>query len=152
VYEKLRESERMRLKMQNRLQHAQEDLRAARGEEPPSPRHGSNSFRSGKDSSDTYADAEHDKYPMYFTTALCMAAFLYVYDIPDVPPFERKLTNVIAPIVWTTAAATKHPALYKLLIVGNLVFFGYLTHMLVQWKREMAIGATAPSAAMTFAG
>ena len=38
------------------------------------------------------------------------------------------------------------------LIVGNLVFFGYLTHMLVQWKREMAIGATAPSAAMTFAG
>jgi hypothetical protein len=24
--------------------------------------------------------------------------------------------------------------------------------MLVQWKREMAIGATAPSAAMTFAG
>ena len=150
MYEKLRESERMRLKMQNRLQHAQEDLRAARGEEPPSPRHASNSFRSGKDSE--YADAEQDKYPMYFTTALCMAAFLYVYDIPDVLPFERKLTNVIAPIVWTTAAATKHPALYKLLIVGNLVFFGYLTHMLVQWKREMAIGATAPSAAMTFAG
>ena len=79
VYEKLRESERMRLKMQNRLAHAQEDLRAARGE-PPSPHSPGSSFRSGKDAD---ADYDHDKYPMYATTVLMCIALWYFYDLPD---------------------------------------------------------------------
>ena len=149
VYEKLRESERMRLKMQNRLAHAQEDLRAARGE-PPSPHSPGSSFRSGKDAD---ADYDHDKYPMYATTVLMCIALWYFYDLPDANVFDRKMAMIYAPVTWLLIIPAKHPALNKLLILFNLVFFGYLLHILVQWRRESAaISATAPSAAMTFAG
>ena len=149
MYEKLRESERMRLKMQNRLAHAQEDLRAARGE-PPSPHSPGSSFRSGKDAD---ADYDHDKYPMYATTVLMCIALWYFYDLPDANVFDRKMAMIYAPVTWLLVIPAKHPALNKLLILFNLVFFGYLLHILVQWRRESAaIGATAPSAAMTFAG
>lgn len=36
-----------------------------------------------------------------------------------------------------TVLGMKQPALNKILILGNLIFFGYLLHILVQHRREV---------------
>ena len=66
-----------------------------------------------------------------------------------VPAFDRKLA-MMAPGAWMTVLGMKHPALNKILILGNLVFFGYLLHILVQHRREPAgvVVGTAPSSAL----
>ena len=90
---------------------------------------------------------------MYATTVLMCIALWYFYDLPDANVFDRKMAMIYAPVTWLLVIPAKHPALNKLLILFNLVFFGYLLHILVQWRRESAaISAAAPSAAMTFAG
>ena len=44
-----------------------------------------------------------------------------------------------------TVLGMKHSALNKVLILGNLVFFGYLLHILVEHRRG---GALTPSSAL----
>jgi hypothetical protein len=149
VYEKLRESERMRNKMQHRLTAAQEELILSGNGVPESPRGslgqspGGWSGAKGKDDHEHDA-ADADKIPVYFTTFLCVAALLYFYDVPDVPAFDRKLA-MMAPGMWMTVLGMKHAALNKVLILGNLVFFGYLLHILVEHRRA---GGLTPSSAL----
>ena len=150
VYEKLRESERMRQKLQLRLTTAQEALAAARGktnqingrggapESPSTPR-----GDGGWDDVSNGGGNGGDTAPLYFTTLLCVGALLYFYDVPDVPAFDRKLA-MLAPGAWMSVIGLKHPALNKILILGNLVFFGYLTHIIVAHRREGSPGVSRP--------
>ena len=149
VYEKLRESERMRQKLQLRLTTAQEALAAARGktnqingrggapESPSTPR-----GDGGWDDVSNGGGNGGDTAPLYFTTLLCVGALLYFYDVPDVPAFDRKLA-MLAPGAWMSVIGLKHPALNKILILGNLVFFGYLTHIIVAHRREGSPGVSS---------
>ena len=100
----------------------------------------------GSDGDDRGA-GDGDKVPVYFTTMLCIISLLYFYDVPEVPAFDRKLA-MMAPGAWMTVLGAKHPALNKVLILGNLVFFGYLLHILVAHRREQAgvVGASPSSA------
>lgn len=153
VYEKLRESERMRSRMQHRLTVAQEELILSGSRVPESPQTPEGAGRDGdgwggKDRvvKDGGAD-DPDKIPVYVTTFMCVVALLYFYDVPEVPAFDRKLA-MLAPGAWMTAVGTKHPAMHKILILCNLVFFGYLLHILVQHRRDtLGVGA-APSSAL----
>jgi hypothetical protein len=152
VYEKLRESERMRQKLQLRLTTAQEALAAARGktnqingrggapESPSTPRGdgGWDDVGGGGGGGGNGGDTA----PLYFTTLLCVGALLYFYDVPDVPAFDRKLA-MLAPGAWMSVIGLKHPALNKILILGNLVFFGYLTHIIVAHRREGSPGVSS---------
>lgn len=153
VYEKLRDSERMRHKMQRRLTAAQEELILSGNRVPESPR-GSvlggergTSFKKAEDDWDSNQGknlVDHDKIPVYVTTFACVIALLYFYDINDAPAFDKKLA-MLAPGTWMTVLGMKRAALSKALICGNLVFFGYLVHILVQHKRELGM---APSSAI----
>ena len=149
MYEKLRESERMRNKMQLRLTAAQEELILSSNAVPESPRGSLGQSPGGLSGAKGRDDHEHDaadadKIPVYFTTFMCVAALLYFYDVPDVPAFDRKLA-MMAPGMWMTVLGMKHSALNKVLILGNLVFFGYLLHILVEHRRG---GALTPSSAL----
>ncbi len=144
MYEKLRESERMRNKMQHRLTAAQEELILSGNQVPESPRggvgvNGASPNASWKKEFDHDLDSDKsdaDKIPVYISTFLCVCALLYFYDIPDVPALDKKLA-MMAPGAWMTVLGMKQPALNKILILGNLIFFGYLLHILVQHRREV---------------
>jgi hypothetical protein len=108
VYEKLRESERARQKLQARLGSAQQELSAAatrasgsggavegEGEKGSAGSNGGGSgtplgsgvgavrWKGGRDRDD--ADAgDADKIPVYVTTLLVVGALLYFYDVPEV--------------------------------------------------------------------
>lgn len=58
---------------------------------------------------------------------------------------------MMAPGAWMTVLGMKHPALNKVLILANLVFFGYLLHILAQHRREQAgagVMGASPSSAL----
>lgn len=142
----------MRNRMQHRLTAAQEELILSGSRVPESPRTPGSAGKDGdgwggKDGDKDGGADDPDKVPVYFTTFMCIAALLYFYDVPEVPAFDRKLA-MMAPGAWMTALGTKHPAMNKILILCNLVFFGYLLHILVQHRRDtLGVGA-APSSAL----
>jgi|TARA_B100001540_G_scaffold312866_2_gene334725 hypothetical protein len=151
VYEKLRESERMRNKMQRRLTAAQEELILSGGRVPESP--GGPGAPGGDRSErlESWGDRDGgekddpDRIPTFVTMFLCIGALMYFYDVPDVPAFDRKLA-MIAPGAWMMRMSAKQPTLNKLVICGNLVFFGYLAHILVQHRRGTYGIGSSPTA------
>ena len=86
-----------------------------------------------------------DRIPTFVTMFLCIGALMYFYDVPDVPAFDRKLA-MIAPGAWMMRMSAKQPTLNKLVICGNLVFFGYLAHILVQHRRGTYGIGSSPTA------